>query len=377
MRALVAWLVLLALGGCALFRAPPPGIGDPVSFDDLPGWEQDRHAEAWPALLQTCARLGNDATWQGVCAVAATLTPDDARARQFFEYWFVPHRVHGPERARTGLITGYYEPILFGSFSPDARFRYPVYRRPDDLITVDLTALFPELRGRPVRGRLQGNRLVPYYDRNQIGARARESWKGRELLWVDDDVALFFLQIQGSGRVVLPDGSEVGVGYADQNGHPYVPLGRCFIERGILPREQVNLFTLREWLRTHPNERAAMLDCNPSYVFFELREANGDGPLGSLRVPLTPERSVATDPAFIAGGLGVWLDTTLPDGSAFRRLTFAQDTGGAIRGPIRADVFFGRGERAERLAGEMRQTGALYVLRPRAQTMAQTPARPR
>lgn len=367
MRALVAGWLLLVLSGCALFRAPPPGIGDPVAFDDLPGWAEDRHAEAWPALLQTCARLGAEPAWQGVCSAAAPISPDDALARQFVERWFIPHRVHGPERASSGLITGYYEPILFGSFKPDARFRYAVYRRPDDLITVDLAALFPELRGRPVRGRLQGNRLVPYYDRKQIGARAHELWKGHELLWVDDDVALFFLQIQGSGRVVLPDGSEVAVGYADQNGHPYVPLGRCFIERGILPREQVNLFTLREWLRAHPNERAAMLDCNPSYVFFELREAKAEGPLGSLRVPLTPERSVATDPAFIAGGLGVWLDTTLPDGSPYRRLMFAQDTGGAIRGPIRADVFFGRGERAERLAGEMRQTGAIYVLRPRPQ----------
>ena len=360
-----ALAVVALLGGCAGWFAPPPGIGREVTFAKLPGWEQDRQAAAWPALLKSCDKLaGREAAWGELCRAARALeAPDDIQARTFFETYFRPHLVYG-EGGRDGLITGYYEPLLNGSFTRSERFRFPLYRRPDDLLIVDLASLYPELKGRPVRGRLEGNRVVPYMSRAEI-ARASDSLAGNELIWVDDAVQAFILQVQGSGRVRLPDGSQVAVGYADQNGHPYRSLGTRLIERGELKREDVTLPRIFDWIAAHPDATEALLNSNPSYVFFKLREASSDGPLGALGVALSAERSVAVDPAFLALGLPLWLDTTLPDGSRYRRLVLAQDTGGAIKGAVRADVFFGQGETAARLAGEMKQPGQLYVLRPR------------
>lgn len=372
-RAARRGLLLAALGallsGCAGWFAPPPGIGREVALAELPGWSDDHQAAAWPALLKGCATLATrDAVWDETCRAARALdAPDDAQARAFFERYFRAFRVNG-DGTRDGLVTGYYEPVLNGSPVRTARFRYPLYRRPDDLLIVDLAGLYPELRGKTVRGRLLGNRVVPYLSRNEIDAG---TLAGNELLWVDDPVELYLLQVQGSGRVRLPDGSETAVGYADQNGYPYRSLGARLIELGALTREQVTLASIRAWLAAHPDETEALLGSNPSYVFFTQRPAAADGPLGSLGVPLTPERSVAVDPAFVPLGLPVWLDTTLPcaptDACAaapYRRLVFAQDTGGAIKGAVRADLFLGRGAEAGRVAGEMKQRGQLYVLRP-------------
>lgn len=188
-RHLLPVLVLILLPGCARF-VPSPGIGDPVGWSELPGWSQDSQSEAWPALLAGCRKLSaRDPDWRQPCAAAAVIeAPDDEQARVFFEQWFVAHEVIGLEGGQEGLITGYYEPRLYGSPQPDDRFRYPLYRRPDDLLTVDLQALFPELKGKRVRGRLQGNRVVPYYDRSQINSDS-SLLSGQELLWVDDPVA--------------------------------------------------------------------------------------------------------------------------------------------------------------------------------------------
>jgi membrane-bound lytic murein transglycosylase A len=357
---------LAALAGCAGWFAPPPGIGREVGFSKLPGWESERHAEAWPALLRSCERLvrNADAVWEPICREARTLAaPDDAQARAFFERHFRVHVVNG-DGGRDGLITGYYEPLLDGSRTRSERFRIPLYRRPDNLLTIDLASLYPELRGKPLRGRLEGNRVVPYWSRAEIGG-GPGPLAGQELLWVDDPVEAFLLQVQGSGRVRLPDGETLAVGYADQNGHPYRSLGNRLIELGVMTREDVTLPRIRDWIAAHPQETEALLNSNPSFVFFRLRDATLDGPVGSLGVPLSVQRSVAVDPAFIPLGLPVWLDTTLPDGSRFRRLMLAQDTGGAIKGAVRADVFFGPGVEAGRLAGEMKQPGRLHVLRPR------------
>ncbi len=358
------------LAGCAGWFAPPPGVGKEISFGQLPGWEQDRHASAWPALQRSCEKLASrDAAWTEVCRAAREReTPDDAAARAFFEKHFRVYRVNGEGR-REGLITGYYEPVLMGSFARDARFRFPLYRRPDNLLVVDLAGLYPELKGRPVRGRLEGNRVVPYHSRADIG-RDQSPLAGSELLWVDNAVDAFILQVQGSGRVQLPDGSQVAVGYADQNGHPYRSLGGELIARGELKREDITLPRILDWIAANPEETERLLNSNPSYVFFRLREAGTEGPLGSLGVPLTAERSVAVDPAFVALGSPVWLDTTLPDGSVFRRLMMAQDTGGAIKGAVRADIFFGQGAAAGRLAGEMKNPGRLHVLLPKTSPLA-------
>jgi peptidoglycan lytic transglycosylase A len=353
-------------GGCALMP-PAAGIGEPVAWSQLPGWNADDLAQAWPALRQDCRKMpARDPRWNDICADAALFPdPDDDTARAFFETRFEARAMrngHGD----TGLVTGYYEPLLNGSLAKTARFRYPIYRRPDDLVTVDLGSLYPELAGKTVRGRLDGRRVVPYYSRAEIREDARPL-AGDELLWVDDPVALFFLQVQGSGRVRLPDGRVLFVGYADQNGHPYQSIARRLVEIGAMKLEDANLESVRAWLETHPDEADAVLNSNPSFVFFTLRDPNLPGPIGSLNVPLTAQRSIAVDPAYIPLGTPVWLDTTLPnDGVApYQRLMFAQDTGGAIKGAVRADLFFGFGDEAERLAGSMKQPGRMYALVPR------------
>jgi membrane-bound lytic murein transglycosylase A len=364
-RILFTLVFVAGLAGCASWFAPPPGIGREVAWSKLPGWEKDQHAAAWPALRKSCEKLATrDAAWENICLAARALeSPDNASARTFFETYFRAYRMNA-ENGREGLITGYYEPVLNGSKMRNDQFRWPLYRRPDNLLTIDLAGLYPELKGRPVRGRLEGSRVVPYFSRAEIG-NGKNPLAGNELLWVDDPVELFILQVQGSGRVRLPDGGEVAVGYADQNGHPYRSLGGRLIEMGALTREEVTLTRIRDWLAAHPEETGALLNSNPSYIFFTQRDAALDGPLGSLGVALTPERSVAVDPAYIRLGLPVWLDAELPDGKPLQRLAFAQDTGGAIKGAVRADLFLGQGVEAGRLAGEMKQRGRMCVLLPK------------
>lgn len=364
---LAALALSLALGSCILF-APEPGIGKRVDWDALEGWRQDRHAQAWPALLHSCARLEDREAWKELCAAAqAQGQPDDARARAFFETWFAPFPVHAERGEREGLITGYYEPLLNGSYEPSDRFRFPIYGRPEDLLIIDLAELYPELKGKRLRGKVKGRKVVPYYSRAELD-RDPHLLSGNEILWVDDAVALFFLHIQGSGRVRMPDGRIIGVGYADQNGHPYRAIGRYLIESGALSRDQVSMFTIRDWLRENREQATDLLHRNPSYVFFQLRENPGDGPIGSLNVPLTAERSIAVDRDVIPLGTPIWLDTTTPKAQPYRRLVMAQDTGGAIAGFVRADLFWGHGQHAEEMAGNMKQPGRLYALLPKAAT---------
>jgi len=341
-------------------------MGAPMAWSALPGWTGDRVAEAWPSLIESCTRMpARDSAWKRLCAeVALFPNPDGETARAFFETRFEPRSMHNGEGAE-GLITGYYEPLLEGSRTRTSRYRYPVYQRPGDLLVVDLGSLYPELAGRTLRGRVEGRRVVPYFSRAEID-NGKKLLAGNELVWVDDPVALFFLQVQGSGRIRLRDGEMLRVGYADQNGHPYQSIGSRLIAMGALKREDVNLETIKEWLRSHPDEAEGVLNTNPSYIFFGLRDPTLPGPLGSLNVPLTPERSAAVDPSYIPFGTPLWIDTTSPiDGQPYRRLLMAQDTGGAIKGPVRIDIFFGFGAQAERLAGNMKQPGRVYALRLR------------
>jgi membrane-bound lytic murein transglycosylase A len=388
-QALLAVLVVLAAAaGCAERKkaeAPPELVLEPVAFSALPGWNEDDPTGALDAFRASCARLrrqdasrslggaggfaGTIADWLPACAAAdatPAATPETARA--FFAAQFVPFRVTDRGNA-VGLFTGYYEPLLAGSREPDARFRHPLYQRPPDLVSADLGQFDPELQGRRIAGRVERGRLVPYADRAAI-ERGALAGRGLELLWVDDPVLSFFLEIQGSGQVRLPDGGTVRVGYADQNGRPYRAIGKDLIELGAIPREAVSMQTIRAWLEAHPEQAPAIMQQNPSYVFFrELTDlAAAPGPLGAQGVPLTPGRSLAVDRKFLPLGAPVWLDATAPypDGDRpLRRLLVTQDTGGAIRGPVRGDVFWGAGPTAEHLAGHMRSEGRLFVLVPR------------
>jgi len=343
-----------------------PGIGNPVDWSSLQNWETDNHGDAWAGFLKSCEKL-RQWQWQEVCDMArqqGELT--DAEARAFFESHFEVRPVYAEDGETQGLITGYYEPLLKGSWERSEEFRYPLYGVPDDLLVVDLGAVYPQLKGLRLRGKLAGNRVVPYYDRAQLD-EDHGLLQGREILWVNSPVDLFFLHVQGSGLVELTDGSIVSVGYADQNGHPYQSIGRVLVQMGELESDEVTLFTIRDWLKSNPSRANEILSKNPSYVFFELRDAAAAGPTGALNVALTPRRSIAVDRSVIPLGAPVWIQTTLPDAaqSPLNQLMLAQDTGGAIKGHVRADVFWGRGDEAERMAGLMKQQGQLFVLLPR------------
>jgi membrane-bound lytic murein transglycosylase A len=355
----------------------------PVSFSALPGWAEDHPAQALAPFLAGCAQMGEaplggsgDAAslggtasaWQAACASGKSVRAgDDAAARRFFEAQFQPYAVQSDGKAE-GLFTGYYEPEVRGSRSPGAGYNVALLTKPNDLVQVDLGAFSDDLRGKRISGRIQGNAFVPYYDRAAIEAGAL---RGRrlELLWLADPVDAFFLQIQGSGRVRLPDNKIARVTYAGQNGRPYVPIGRVLADRGQIPLDQVSMQSIRAWLDSHPTEAASVMDQNPSYVFF--REVIGvrpdEGPPGAMGAPLAPGRSIAVDRSYIPLGTPVFIDTTDPvDGSKLQRLTVAQDIGGAIKGPVRADIFFGWGTDAETHAGKMRQQGHDYLLLPKA-----------
>jgi membrane-bound lytic murein transglycosylase A len=353
--------------------APPAAAAMPekarlerVDFADLPGWQQDDVAAGWRAFLRGCGPLRNRPDWARVCEAARDIdAQDDTEVRRFLESRLVPHRVVAPDGRAEGLLTGYYEPLLRGSRIRNERYAVPLYTAPDDLVSVDLSAVVPETKNLRLRGRVVGRKLVPYWSRAEIdnGSAALE---GRELLWVDDPVDLFFLQVQGSGRVELEDGEIVRVGYADQNGHPYRSIGRLLVERGELGVDQASMQGIKAWGRANPEKLDALLRENPSYVFFRELPPNGDGPFGSLGVALTARRSIAVDPSVVPLGVPVFIDSTLP-GSAepLQQLMAAQDTGGAIKGSVRADFFWGFGPEAGEQAGRMRQPLRLWVLLPR------------
>jgi membrane-bound lytic murein transglycosylase A len=345
-----------------------------VAFTELPGWNDDALTAAWPAFIVQCptllAQAASKTLWRDVCTAASLSTPDnDAKARAFFESHFTPYRVRADDGRDTALVTGYYEPLLRGSRHRDERYRYPLYAPPDDLLRIELAEIFPELENRRVRGRIDGKRVVPYWSRSDIDA-GRATLAGKELAWVDDALDAFFLHIQGSGRVALVEGGTLRVGYADQNGQPFRSIGRVLVERGELTLEGASMQTIKQWGRDHPDKLPSLLEENPSYVFFReiVPDPNAaiDGPIGSLGVPLLAQRTIAVDPRAIPLGAPVYLATTYPSSERpLARLVMAQDTGGAIRGALRADFFWGFGDDAGEQAGRMKQPGTMWLLWPK------------
>lgn len=386
-------MLAAVLAGCAILErepprepAPPrplvtPGRGEkeappgaaaaqaallrPVRWSELPGWPADDPSAAWDAFLASCSAVGKQPPWRDVCTVARAIPrPDRASARRFFEENFTPFRVVGADGSDVGLVTGYYEPLLRGSRRPHGRYRYPLYGVPDDLLVIDLVRVYPELAGMRLRGRLEGRRVVPYYDRAQIEA-GEAPLAGKELVWVDDPIELFFLHVQGSGRIALDTGETIRVGYAEQNGHPYRSIGRLLVERGELSPENASMQGIKAWARANPERLRELLDANASYVFFRELPPGLPGPLGALGVPLSAGRSLAVDPRFVPLGAPVYVATTWPASARpLERLMLAQDTGGAIRGPLRADFYWGSGEPAERAAGRMSGPLRMWVILP-------------
>ena len=424
-RALIRTLAVAALAvlaGCQVTPTPPPAVParavfTATSYRELPGWNEDRVQATWPAFRVGCkalvARARTRGQWLTPCTASDAIDEADAAAvRRFFETNFTPYRVTTSNGDDSGLITGYYEPLLMGSRHGGPAFPAPLYAPPDDLLIVELADLHPELKGKRVRGRLDGRRVVPYWPRADIDA-GKANVAGKALVYVSDPVDAFFLQIQGSGRVELAEGGTMRVGYADQNGQPFRSVARVLIDRGEMTLAEASMQGIRAWGERHPDQLPALLDENPSYVFFRevpppspgSLEARIDGPIGSLGVPLLAERAIAVDPRAIPLGAPVYIATTEPSSNErcgavpkrefrprgqrsgvsrkrgdhasaaaaasvgescepLQRLVMAQDTGGAIRGPIRADFFWGFGDEAGLLAGRMRQQGRLWVLWP-------------
>jgi membrane-bound lytic murein transglycosylase A len=360
-----ALALLASLAACAAEQPPPAPVLqlDRVEFRALPGWDQDQVSAALPALLRTCERFmkqdaekpvgpdalaGTVADWKPVCETAARVPPgDDRAARAFFEGEFRPYAASNGGDFE-GLFTGYFEPELEGTHERDATHTVPLYSRPDDLVTVDLGEFRADLKGDSIAGRVVDGALKPYYSYQEIDEGALAN-RGLELVWVADPIDAFFLHIQGSGRVRFADGGALRVGYAAKNGRPFVAIGKLLLESGELPKDGVSMQSIRDWLRAHPDRAKSIMYQNPSYIFY--RPIEGDGPVGAQGVALTPGRSLAVDRKLLALGVPIFLDTTWPAdtpeaGQPFRRLMIAQDTGGAIKGAVRGDVFFGTGEAA-------------------------------
>jgi membrane-bound lytic murein transglycosylase A len=356
-------------------QAPPEKLAPllPVAWDSVTGWLDDDPLPALQAFVQSCSSLRFRPQWQTVCSEASLIAAgDSATARHFFEERFIPHQVRKPDGSDKGMITGYYVPDLKGSRTPDARYRYPLFAVPDDLLVIDLRSVYPELGDYRLRGRIEGRRVVPYWNRDDI-ANGKTTLAGKELFWVEDAVELFFLQIQGSGRIQLENGERVMVNFAEQNGHPYRSIGKTLIDRGEMTSSQMSMQNIKAWAQKNPDRVNQLLNENPSYVFFRELAADVQSPPGALGVPLTPGRSIAVDPRTTPLGAPVFINTTWPNSPApLNRLMLAQDTGGAIKGPVRADFFWGMGDQAGELAGRMKQDLRLWVLLPReaAQEMA-------
>ena len=344
---------------------PPPPVA--AAWSEIKGWSEDDPSAAWSALLASCSKLSRQAQWKSACDAANALgtQPGNTRARHYFEQHFSPWLLRNSETSTEGLVTGYYEPLIRGSRNRNQRYAWPIHGAPADMLTIELGDVYPELKHLRLRGRIVGNKVLPYWTREQLAERG-EQVPAPVLLWADDPIDLFFLQVQGSGRVQLPDGQTVRMGYADQNGHPYQSIGRWLVAQGELTLDQASMDGIKRWASANPQRLRELLNTNPSYVFFRELPASSGGPIGALGVPLTEGRSIAVDPRYVPLGAPVFLATTYPlSNRPLNQLMLAQDTGSAIKGAVRADFFWGFGEKAGREAGRMRQQGHMWVLLPK------------
>ena len=345
-----------------------------AQFSDLPGWALDDTTPAFTAWVASCSSLEKKALWQDLCRDARLITDKNPEfLRQWFETSMRPWALVNADGSKSGLITGYYEPILKGSRKSTSKSAVPVFGPPDDMITVELSELYPELKHMRLRGRLvdkvegknEGKKLVPYYSRSDWTTQEARRLSDA-ILFVDDPIDFFFMQIQGSGQIQFADGNRVRLNYADQNGHPYKSIGRWLIDKGELKSHEASMQGIKAWAKANPKRLAELLNANPSLVFFREIALTSDSPPGAMGIPLTAERSIAIDPRHVPLGAPVWLATTRPNSEqALTRLMLAQDTGGAIRGVVRADFFWGSGDEPGALAGKMRQSGQMWVLFPR------------
>lgn len=394
---LAAAAALLALGlglaGCVM---PPPGAAprmalDPVAVESLPGFTGGNLQAGFTAFQESCtgiltlpadqqlggaglarAAAGTAGQWTNACTAARSISAaDNAAVHAFLTGYLAAYRISANGQSSV-QFSGYFEPEVNGSLRRTAHYATPIYGRPHDLVQADLGSFRQDLAGRLIAGRVRSGALVPYFTRSEIVAGALDG-QHLEIAWLADPIDALVLEIEGAGRIRLPDGNVVRVAYDGGNGQPYVPIGSVLADRGAIPKNAITLGAILAWLRSHPGDAGAVMDQNPSFVFFRILKGIPPdlGPPGALGVPLAPGRALAVDRNYIPLGAPVWVSTTDPvTGKPWQHLMVAEDIGGAIRTPLRADIFFGWGADAEREAGAMNATGPAYLLLPRP------PARP-
>lgn len=352
------------------------------SFAELPNWANANKQTSLHAFQISCrAFLKQDPNksigsqyidlkvkdWHPVCKAAMLIdTKSEAAAQTFFETWFKPVEFY-LKKPVTGLFTGYYMPLLKGSLTKTEQYQVPIYNVPSNLITANLELFDSSLKHRRINGRIENNRLVPYYTREEINHGAIDKLSS-VIVWVDSQLQRLILEIEGSGVVQLPDGKKIGIGYAGENGVAYTSIASVLIHKNVMTRDNASMQHIYRYFNEHPEEITPVLNQNKSFVFFT-KLANHDA-LGAQGVPLTPGYSLAIDRKWIPIGAPLWLSTTRPDHALetqkpFHRLMIAQDTGGAIRGAVRGDVYWGEGEKATEIAGKMKNPGRYWLLLPR------------
>ena len=343
------------------------GLLKKSEWDEVNNIINDDHLSlVWPVWLRSCDALRNKDAWKEVCQLSNNLTsPTDHDIKTFFYQHFNLYKALQKNGKDEGLVTGYYQPLLKGSKKRSRKYQVPLYGPPSDLITVDLSEVYPDLKYKRLRGRVEGNKLIPYHTREEI-TEDKYPLKGNELFWVKDAVEAFFLEIQGSGVIAFEDGTRTQVGYADQNGHPYRSMGRELIHKGELSRHKVSMQSIKAWAKKNKKKLQRFMNANPSVVFFRELPPGLPGPIGALGVPITAERSVAVDRKFVPLGAPIILSTTQPNSKkTLKQIMVAQDTGGAIGGGVRIDYYWGQGNASGRKAGSMKQQGKVWVMLPK------------
>lgn len=384
MKSFVRFCALFLAGGLVACVQTQENLSDfyPVSYQNLSGWDKENYSQLLTLFRQNCQNIqqlppnrylggvkglfgGKAQDWLPACNAAMTIDiSNPVQSKQFFETWLQPYQY--TFSGQTGKVTGYYEPEVQGSTVRYGAYQTPVYAKPSDLIARK------NIDGQVEYGVVKDGVLVPYYSRAEIDHGALNG-KNLEIAWVKDPIDLFFMQIQGSGRIVLPDGNIVRLGYAGKNGQPYTALGKVMIDQGLLDAQSVDMYSVRSWLHSHPEQAVALMEQNKNYVFFRsLKDQNANtGPIGAFGSSLTAGRSVAVDRQWIPLGVPLWLETTMPTTanaqgrSPWKHMVFAQDIGGGINGISRIDLFTGWGSQAAWYAGFMNEEGKVYLLLPR------------
>ncbi len=380
----IVFLSLIAISMFYYWRpvSAPKHVFRQVPFEHLPGWKTASLIQSFKTFQISCRTfvrqdpervVGTEhielkaKDWQPACQVALKIhSPTAKKAKQFFQQWFKPVEFFDNKPVK-GLFTGYYMPLLQGSYKRTEEFNVPLYQVPTDMVTIDLGLFIPSLKNKKIIGRFDGKRILPYYTRHEINHGAIKK-TAKVLVWVKDPIDRLFLEIQGSGIIEFADGKRIFVGYDGQNGAPYTSIAGVLINKGVMTKDNASMQGIKRYLNAHPKQLDKVIDQNKSFIFF--RKLNLDAALGSQGVALTPGYSMAIDREWVPMGAPLWLNTTRPDSKEpenskpLQRLMIAQDTGGAIRGKVRGDVFWGGGDKATLIAGHMKNEGHYWMLLP-------------